>query len=63
MIFVVPRSKKVDGWRTHDAESLDEHIPDVEPPLEGEDLKEGQHRVANVVKVEAPGIGPSLAAE
>lgn len=43
---------------THMSQGSDEHIPHIEPTLKWQYFKQRQHRVANVVEVEAPRVGP-----
>lgn len=42
-------------------EALQQRLPDVDPALEGENLKEGQHGTCDVVEGEPVRIGPVIA--
>lgn len=45
---------------THMSQGSDEHIPHIEPTLKRQHFKQRQHRVANVVKVKTPRVGPRV---
>ena len=55
------KRKNADGnidLSSYRTQRLDEDVADVEPAFEREHLEQGQHGVADVVKVEPARIGP-----